>query len=121
MPVSRLFLILSTFACVSAGAQTQPFPSKPIRIIVAFPPGGGTDIVARMIAPKMAEALGQQVVVDNRAGAQGIVGTEIAAKSPPDGHTLFMGTPFISTTSPMPSRRVFTRSLTSIRCVILRQ
>jgi tripartite-type tricarboxylate transporter receptor subunit TctC len=92
MPVSRLFLILSTFACVSAGAQTQTFPSKPIRIIVAFPPGGGTDIVARMIAPKMAEALGQQVVVDNRAGAQGIVGTEIAAKSPPDGHTLFMGT-----------------------------
>ncbi len=73
-------------------AQAQTFPSKPIRIIVAFPAGGGTDIVARMIAPRLGEALGATVVVDNRAGAQGIVGTEIAAKSPPDGHTLFMGT-----------------------------
>ena len=68
------------------------FSSKPIRIIVAFPAGGGTDIVARMIAPKLGEALGTQVVIDNRAGAQGVVGTEIAARSPPDGHTLFMGT-----------------------------
>ena len=77
---------------MSSAAFAQNFPSKPIRIIVAFPAGGGTDIVARMIAPKLGEALGTQVVVDNRAGAQGIVGTEIAAKSPPDGHTLFMGT-----------------------------
>ena len=68
------------------------FSSKPIRIIVAFPAGGGTDIVARMIAPKLGEALGTQVVIDNRAGAQGVVGTEIAARSPPDGHTMFMGT-----------------------------
>lgn len=74
----------------AAGAQS--FPSRPIRIIVAFPAGGGTDIVARMIAPKLGDALGTQVVVDNRAGAQGIVGTDLAAKSPSDGHTLFMGT-----------------------------
>ncbi len=84
-------LALALMACASvAGAQT--FPSKPIRIIVAFPAGGGTDIVARMIAPKLGEALGQQVVIDNRAGAQGVIGTELAAKSAPDGHTLFMGT-----------------------------
>ena len=84
-------LALALMACASvAGAQT--FPSKPLRIIVAFPAGGGTDIVARMIAPKLGEALGQQVVIDNRAGAQGVIGTELAAKSAPDGHTLFMGT-----------------------------
>src|SRR5688572_22280946 len=84
---------LSTIAVgIPLASHAQTFPSKPIRIIVAFPAGGGTDIVARMIAPKLGEALGTQVVIDNRAGAQGIVGTELAAKAPPDGHTLFMGT-----------------------------
>lgn len=90
----RLFLQILALpvAMASSGLCAQTFPSKPIRIIVAFPAGGGTDIVARMISPKLGEALGIQVVVDNRAGAQGIVGTELAAKSPPDGHTMFMGT-----------------------------
>ncbi len=84
-------MVLALTACAGV-ASAQTFPSKPIRIIVAFPAGGGTDIVARMIAPRLGEALGQQVVIDNRAGAQGVIGTELAAKSPPDGHTLFMGT-----------------------------
>jgi tripartite-type tricarboxylate transporter receptor subunit TctC len=93
----RPALPLATITCAMcamfpATASGQAFPSKPIRIIVAFPAGGGTDIVARMIAPKLGEALGTQVVIDNRAGAQGIVGTELAAKAPADGHTLFMGT-----------------------------
>ena len=79
-------------AQTASTSSGQAFPSKPIRIIVAFPAGGGTDIVARMIAPKLGEALGTQVVIDNRAGAQGVVGTELAAKAPPDGHTLLMGT-----------------------------
>ena len=79
-------------ALISGNLFAQAFPSKPIRIIVAFPAGGGTDIVARMIAPKLGEALGTTVVIDNRAGAQGVIGTELAAKSAPDGHTLFMGT-----------------------------
>jgi tripartite-type tricarboxylate transporter receptor subunit TctC len=87
-----LRLLALPLTLVSCGICAQTFPSKPIRIIVAFPAGGGTDIVARMIAPKLGEALGTQVVIDNRAGAQGIVGTELAAKSAPDGHTLFMGT-----------------------------
>lgn len=87
-----VFMLTVLLAAFSGNASAQTFPAKPIRIIVAFPPGGGTDIVARMIAPKLGEALGGQVVVDNRAGAQGIVGTELAAKSAPDGHTLFMGT-----------------------------
>ena len=85
------FLALSA-ALLSANVFAQAFPSKPIRIIVAFPAGGGTDIVARMIAPRLGEALGTQVVIDNRAGAQGVIGTELAAKSAPDGHTMFMGT-----------------------------
>ncbi len=96
-PLNHFALPLTLMCCglaspLSGVAHAQAFPSKPIRIIVAFPAGGGTDIVARMISPKLGEALGTTVVVDNRAGAQGIVGTEIAAKSPPDGHTLFMGT-----------------------------
>ena len=68
------------------------FPTKPVRIIVAFPPGGGTDIVARLLAPRLGELWGQAVVVENRAGASGTIGTEIAARSDPDGHTLFMAT-----------------------------
>jgi tripartite-type tricarboxylate transporter receptor subunit TctC len=86
------FAITTAFACTASGLLAQPFPSKPVRIIVAFPPGGATDIVARTMAPKLSEAFGQQVIVDNRAGASGLVGTELAAKAVPDGHTIFMGT-----------------------------
>ena len=68
------------------------FPTKPVRIIVAFPPGGGTDIVARLIAPRLTEIWGQSVVVENRAGASGTIGTEMAARADADGHTLFMAT-----------------------------
>ena len=75
-------------ACVHA----QNYPAKPIRVIDGYPPGGGTDIVARTIAPKFLESQGQAWVVDSRAGAQGIIGAEIAAKSPPDGYTLLMYT-----------------------------
>jgi tripartite-type tricarboxylate transporter receptor subunit TctC len=82
----------------SAAAQTpsptgaQAYPTKPVRLIVPFPPGGGTDFVARTIQPRLAEALGQQIIIDNRAGATGIVGTELGAKAPPDGYTLTMAT-----------------------------
>ena len=75
-----------------ANALAQPFPSKPVRIVVAFPAGGGTDIVARLLAPRLTETWGQQVIVDNRAGASGVIGTELAARSPADGATLFLGT-----------------------------
>jgi tripartite-type tricarboxylate transporter receptor subunit TctC len=68
------------------------YPTKPIRLIVAFPPGGSTDIVARLVGQKLSERLGQSVIVDNRGGAGGTIGTDIAAKSPPDGYTLTMGT-----------------------------
>jgi tripartite-type tricarboxylate transporter receptor subunit TctC len=80
------------FALLASGAFAQSFPAKPVHIVVAFPPGGGTDIVARLLSPGLTNAWGQQVVVDNRAGASGTIGTEFAARAAPDGHTLFLGT-----------------------------
>ncbi len=76
----------------SASVAQPAFPTKPIRLIVGSPAGGGNDIVARILAAKLSENLGYQVVVDNRGGANGIIGMEIAAKSAPDGHTWYMGT-----------------------------
>jgi len=82
---------LAALAIFSAHAKAESYPSKPIRFVVAFPPGGGTDIIARSIAQKLAERLAQQVLVDNRPGAGGNIGTDIVAKSAPDGYTLLMG------------------------------
>ena len=72
-------------------AMAQPFPAKPVRMIVGFPPGGGTDVVARVISQKLTEWWGQAVTVENRAGATGTIGADVVAKSPPDGYTLIMG------------------------------
>jgi len=68
----------------------EGYPAKPIRFIVPFPPGGGTDAFARILSPKLTEYLGQQIIVDNRAGAQGNIGTAAAAKAPPDGYTMVL-------------------------------
>jgi tripartite-type tricarboxylate transporter receptor subunit TctC len=80
-----LFLLL---AFAGHAALGQPYPSRPVRFIVSFPPGGSTDLVARAIAPRMAERLGQQVVVENRPGAGGNIGVDAVAKSAPDGYTI---------------------------------
>jgi tripartite-type tricarboxylate transporter receptor subunit TctC len=73
-------------------AQAQPYPVRPVRVVVMSTPGSGPDILARMLAPRFAETFGQQLVIDNRAGASGIIGAEIGAKAAPDGHTLTVAT-----------------------------
>lgn len=91
----RLKLGAAALALGAAGlcsAQTPVYPAKPIRFVVNFAPGGGTDIVARAMGAKFTEKLGQQVIVENRAGANGNIGTDYVAKSPPDGYTVLMTT-----------------------------
>src|SRR5262245_21067653 len=77
---------------VAPVAKAQSFPTRPVRIVVGFPPGGGIDILARLIAPRMSERLGQAVIVDNRQGANGQIAAQAVAQSEPDGHTIFFGT-----------------------------
>ncbi len=88
-PIEKI-LLLCALAPVIATAQT--FPSKPIRLVVGSVPGGGNDLVGRLLALKLSESLRQPVVVDNRGGANGIIGMELVARAAPDGYTLFMGT-----------------------------
>ena len=85
------WIAFAALALVAPFTTAQPFPSKPIRIIVPSPPGDGSDVVARLIGEKLAAAWSQQIVVDNRTGAGGRIGTEAAAKSPADGYTWIMG------------------------------
>ena len=86
--MKKLILLLLITLPVAA----QQYPSKPIRLVVPFPPGGPTDVVSRLLAPKLAELLGQQIVVENRGGSGGMIGTEQVAKAVPDGYTIIMGT-----------------------------
>ncbi|MBI1965201.1 MAG: tripartite tricarboxylate transporter substrate binding protein [Betaproteobacteria bacterium] len=87
-------------AVVASSAAAQNFPARPIRVVVPFAPGGNVDINARNIAPGLTELLGQPVVVDNRAGAGGTIGTDVVAKAPPDGHTLLVASSSIMTNGP---------------------
>jgi tripartite-type tricarboxylate transporter receptor subunit TctC len=94
---SRRAVLVVVLLGIASGAGlgpafAQPFPSRPIRLVVPFPPGGPTDIVARPLAQMLGESLKQSVIVDNRGGAGGLIGADLVAKSPPDGYTLLMGT-----------------------------
>jgi len=99
MMLIRSFSAALLAAC-SLAAWSQAFPVKPLRIVVAFPAGGPIDIVARMVSPKLGEVLGQQVLVDNRAGANGIIGADHVAKSAPDGYTMILSSPSSIAISP---------------------
>ena len=85
-------LMAAAMACAAIGGWAQPYPAKPIRIIVPFPAGGTADIMARVVGQKMTETWGQQVLIDNRSGAGGNIAADLAARSAPDGYTLFLCT-----------------------------
>ena len=94
--MSRLCSIAILALCalpsvVMAAAATTAYPSRPVRMIVPFVPGGSVDFVARILQPRFSEALGQQVVIDNRAGASGNIAVELTANAPADGHTILLG------------------------------
>ena len=100
----RSILALSLATCALplgiAAASAQQYPTKPIRFIVPFAPGGGTDVLARLLAQRMGESFGQPVIVDNRPGAGGVIGADLAAKAPADGYTIVLGSPGSMTINP---------------------
>src|SRR5512133_2432027 len=88
--------IVAAVALVPQFAQAQSFPSKPIRMVLPFPPGGPTDALGRIVAQSLSDLVGQPVLADNRPGAGGNLGLELAAKSAPDGYTVVLTSPIIS-------------------------
>src|SRR5215831_6533408 len=89
-----MFKTLCVAACLALAqlACAQEYPARPVRLVVPFPPGGSVDVVARALSPKLSERLGQQVVIENKSGASGIIGTEAVAHAKPDGYTLLINT-----------------------------
>ena len=120
MKVTSVVLLVASGPAMS---QADDYPNRPIRMIVAYPPGGGIDQVARPLAEKLGAALGRAVVIDNRGGAGGIIGTEAAAKAVPDGYTLLLGdsgsltiTPAIYKSVPLRSWETSSQSACWSRC-----
>ena len=95
----KAFVVAGGFLFFATGVSplfAQLFPSKPLRMILPFPPGGPTDLLGRTLGQKMAENIGHAVIIDNRPGAGGNLGVELAAKAPPDGYTMVLSSPLIS-------------------------
>ena len=100
--MNRFWIVIAA-ALLALPAAAQTYPSKAIRLVAPFPPGGSIDVVGRLLATKLSESLGQQIVVDNRSGASGILGTEVVMNSPPDGYTILINTiPFVTNQFLMP-------------------
>ncbi|HEX3172079.1 MAG TPA: tripartite tricarboxylate transporter substrate-binding protein, partial [Burkholderiales bacterium] len=93
-------VVALALTCCASGAGAQAYPARPVRIVVPFPAGGGADFMARVVGQKLGDALGQTFVVDNRAGAAGVIGTDMVAKSAADGYTLVLGTTGTHATNP---------------------
>ena len=110
-----LFLLPIAFFPWPLHAQSTNYPNRPLHVIVPFPPGGGIDIAVRVIGHELEEALGQSIVVDNRGGAGGVIGTNDGAKSSPDGYTLTAGTPGPISISPAISAKLPYNPLTDLR------
>jgi tripartite-type tricarboxylate transporter receptor subunit TctC len=89
----RTIAALCATPILASSLHAQPFPSKTVRVVVPYPPGGATDLIARLVAQKAPERLGQAMIVDNRTGAGGVIGAEIVAKAAPDGHTILLSSP----------------------------
>jgi tripartite-type tricarboxylate transporter receptor subunit TctC len=85
------FILATTIATITTAALAQTYPNRPIRLVVAFPPGGATDVIARVVGQPLGTRLGQQIIVDNRPGSNGNIAAELAAKAKPDGYTLMIG------------------------------
>ena len=97
----RLIALLIAAVAFASPVFAQQYPARPVRMLIGFPPGGGTDIVGRIVAQKLSENLGQQIIVENRGGATGMIAAELTAKAPPDGYTIMMA--HIAAFSIMPS------------------
>src|SRR5687768_14466743 len=95
-PYVMRFAALALAVACAPEAAAQAWPVKPVRMIIAFPPGGGTDIAGRLLAKRYTETMGQSFVVENRAGAGGVLGAEAVAKAPPDGYTILVTTASLS-------------------------
>ena len=90
-PSRRDFLLGAALSVFAPHVQAQSFPTKPVKLVLPYSPGCGADTTARLIAPKLQDALGETVVIENKPGAGGVIGDETVAQAPPDGHTLLMG------------------------------
>lgn len=102
-----------------SAVRAQAFPTKPIRFVVPFAPGGGTDFLARLIAPRLSDSLGQSVIVDNRPGAGGVIGAELVAKAPADGYTILLGSPGSMSISPHLLSKIPYDSLRDFKPIVL--
>ena len=103
----RIILVVGMSVLFSALAGAQPYPTKPVRMVVAFPPGGPVDILARVIAPRITDGLGQQLIVDSRPGANGNIGGEYVARAPADGYTMLLVVSSFSTNPHLYSKQPF--------------